>query len=504
VGKTALVRAVAADARALLAPRAVSVIEPDARALASHAAGAPERALRAAFGAAARAAAGGGAAILFLDEIDALAPARDGGAAAAPAREKRAAARRVAQLLTLLDGSGGGGGGGARRHAGCLVVAATNRPAALDAALRRPGRLDVEITISPPDAAARADILRAATARLPLTGEARSAIAALAAAAAGAVGADIAAAAREAAARALRRSSAGALPPQPLAVMRSDLEGALARVGAASLRGAAGLVDGGGGGGGGDATSWACVGGADEAVSRLRTAVEAPIRHVALFARVGLAPPRGVLLHGPPGNSKTTLARALSRALGTPLFALTPADVLSAYVGEAERILRGAFARARAAAPSILLLDEIDALVGVARGGSGGGLARGFLATLLTELDGVAASAGVLVIGATNRPAALDPALLRPGRLSIHISVQPPNEKGRKEILAIHSRRLPLAEDVDFSVLSQITPGWSGARLEALCRGAALVALREAVAANAASVTCVNATHFSAALLDQK
>ncbi len=253
----------------------------------------------------------------------------------------------------------------------------------------------------------------------------------------------------------------------------------------------------------------------DAVIARLRDAVERPLTHAAAYSRMGLAPPAGVLLYGPPGTSKTTLARALAQSVHASFHALSGADVLSAYVGDAEAAIRAAFLQARRAAPAILFLDEVDALVGSRGIGAGAGTGRnattGVLATLLAEMDGVTgagpglapqghppgdASGGlaiprVIVVAATNRPEALDPALLRPGRLEVHIHVPPPPDaRSRAEVLRVHTRRMPLAGDVDLESLAADPriSGWSGAQLENICREAAMEALRECLRARADGV----------------
>jgi SpoVK/Ycf46/Vps4 family AAA+-type ATPase len=490
-GKTALVRALVEDARCALTPKPVALFEPDTRASGMPIHGVAEGALRDVFSRAQSFAALGGAAVVFLDEVDALVPARSG--SRGDTRSSLQSVRIVTQLLTLLDGTCDRS---ASRSSGTvLVIGATNRPAALDGALRRPGRFDIEVLVPPPDAHARLRILQHLLASVPLESAAFAALPTLAQDLVGFVGADIVATVRDAATSALLRAKRAA-------VSLGDLSASARRIGASALRGAAGLipesphrVD--------SSSAWARIGGMDAAIARLRSAVEAPIRNEALYARFGLRAPRGLLLHGPPGNSKTTLARALGVALGAPIFALRPSDVLSAYVGEAERALREVFARARAAAPSIVFLDEIDALV-CARNGSdsGSSLARSLLATLLTELDGVGDAGRVLVIGATNRVAALDAALLRPGRLELHIAVPSPDEAGRTAVLHIYASALPLATCVDLAAVARATVGWSGARLEALCRNAALVTLRERIQSgcDAAAPVSVTRAHFESAL----
>lgn len=343
-----------------------------------------------------------GLSIVFLDEMDALCPARfkEGARVGASGSSNPILLRTVAQLLTLMDGAAAKLRAAASAAAGSpvgrvVVVGATNRPDAIDPALRRPGRFDREVRIPIPDAAARLAILRLQTARLPLSREAQEALPQIASDAVGFVGADLQALVREAARRAASRVAAAAAEAALLAdglflhrpgpgsdstpagtdalaresvppISLADLTVARAGIMPSALRGVATRVE---------PARWEDVGGMADVIARLRSAVEGPLTHAALYARMGVAPPRGVLLHGPPGNSKTTLVRALASAVRAAFVALSAAEVYSPYVGEAERILRAAFARAREAAPCILFLDEIDALVG-SRGigaGAGGG-----------------------------------------------------------------------------------------------------------------------------------
>ena len=242
--------------------------------------------------------------------------------------------------------------------------------------------------------------------------------------------------------------------------------------------------------------AWADVGGCEEVKRRLRQAVEWPLARAGAFRRLALRAPRGVLLYGPPGCAKTLLARAAAHASGATLVPLSGAALFSAFLGEGERALRAAFRRARAAAPAIILLDEADA-VGARRGGApggGSGAEERLLATLLSELDGLGPSHGVLLLAATNRPAALDAALLRPGRLDTHLFCGPPDRAGRAAILALHARAMALAEDVDLEHLAEATDGCTGAEVAALCAEAALRALREDGAAQGVALR-----HFMAA-----
>jgi len=230
-------------------------------------------------------------------------------------------------------------------------------------------------------------------------------------------------------------------------------------------------------------TTWDDVGGLDEVKRRLQHAVEWPIKHAGAFARLGLAPPRGILLHGPPGCAKTTMARAAATASGATVITLTAADVFSKYVGEGERTLRAAFARARRAAPAILLLDEIDGMVGSRSGGGGGGagdVGARVLSVLLTEMDGLEPAGGsVLVVATTNRPGAMDAALMRPGRLDLVLYVPPPDARGRAAALRVHARGVPMAAAVDFDDVAARTERFTGAELRGVVREAALAALRE-------------------------
>ena len=426
--------------------------------------GESERRLREAFAAAAADAAAGTPAVVFLDEADALCPRRGTGGGGGGQHE----ARVVTQLLTLLDGAAGAeaaaaaaasaaGGGRAARAAPparVAVVAATNRPNALDPALRRPGRLDREIGVPVPGPAQRAAILRLHASGLALAADAD--LDAIAGACHGYSGADLAALAREAAMSALTAAAdamaaaaasgatggaaaADSSDAGPGLVSAADFAAAMKRVGPSIVRGAQAELA---------PVAWDDIGGYAALKRRLQQAVEWPLRHAAAFARLGLAPPRGVLLHGPPGCSKTLLARAAAASSGATLLPLSCAQLYSMYFGEGEEALRDAFARARMAAPAIIFLDEADAVApgrgDDADGGSGGGgapdVSARLLSALLTEMDGLEAAPGVVVLAATNRPAALDAALLRPGRLDVLLYVGPPDADARLEALRIHTR----------------------------------------------------------------
>ena len=505
VGKTASAMAVAREAGAVVvALGAGDVFGPYA--------GDAEARLRDAFRDAERKCAEGTPCVILLDEIDAMCPARGVDAGLSGSRV-------VAQLLTLMDDGGAAEGGSESPNPKPAVIATTNRPNALDPALRRPGRFDVEVEISLPSAKQRLAILRLHARALPLADDVDLEV--VAGNAKGYSGADLAALCREAAMASIRDAAGSAATSSanvkthslsaPVVAAR-HFSAAAGRVGASVTRGAAIEPS---------ATTWDDVGGLDDVKKRLKQAVEWPLRHAAAFRRLGLAPPRGVLLHGPPGCAKTTLARAAATASGATVIALSAADVFSKYVGEGERALRDAFARARRAAPAILLLDEIDGMVGnrgeaAAASGSGGASGNGnagndvaarVLSALLVEMDGLevgggdgggdgdAAAGNVLVVATTNRPAALDAALTRPGRLDMVLYVPPPDAQGREAALRVHARGVPLAPDVDLRAVARRAERFTGAELRGVIREAALAALRQDMGASA-----VAAAHVDAAL----
>ena len=448
-GKTLLARAVAARSDA-------AFFHIDGPEIVSKHYGDSEAALRRVFEAAAKKA----PAVVFIDEIDAIAPRRDGLSA-----EKQVERRVVAQLLTLLDGLDDRGR--------VVVMAATNLPDAIDPALRRPGRFDREIAFRPPTAGERASILRVHLAAAPLSPDADLAL--VADRAHGYVGADLAALAREAAMAALRRASAEAGGPDGIAaehltIGAADLAAGLAATRPSALRGF---------GADPGPVRWSDLGGATAVRAELERAVLWPLRHGAAMARLGLSPARGVLLTGPPGAGKTLAARALATEAGVNFIAVRAPRLLSQYLGEAERALAELFDKARATAPSILFFDEIDALA-PRRGGRDAVLDR-MVAELLVEFDGLGDDGGggakdapgITVMAATNRPGALDPALTRPGRFDVVIELGLPDRAQRAEILSVHLSGRPVADDVDPRAIAGATEGASGADLAALVRDAA-------------------------------
>ena len=385
-------------------------------------------------------------AVVFIDEIDSIAGARD----AEAGMENRV----VAQLLTLMDGLDAG--------EDVVVVGATNRVDVIDPALRRGGRFDREIEIGVPDAAGRREILDVHARGMPLADDVD--LDDLAARTYGFVGADVHSLVIEAALRALRDRE----DREELVVRRADLEAALAAVDPSAMREYVAETP---------SVTFDDVGGLTEAKQVLTEAVRWPLQHAPLFEATDTDPPAGVLLYGPPGAGKTLLARALAGESDVNVVSVAGPELLDKYVGESEKAVREVFDRARRAAPAIVFFDEIDAVAGT-RGEESEATER-VVSQLLTELDGLTGNPNLIVLAATNRRESLDPALLRPGRLETHVEVPEPDRAARREILAVHARGKPLADDVAVEDLAAETEGLSGAQLEALLRTASLRAIRE-------------------------
>ncbi|KAK0546575.1 AAA+-type ATPase [Tilletia horrida] len=444
-------------------------------------------------------------AVIVIDEIDALAPRRDesttaGAGSGAGEVEKRT----VATLLTLLDGieQGSKGDGnsedGVKGPARIVVIGATNRPNALDPALRRPGRLDREIEIGIPTAESRAAILRVMLRKVPhlVTDEQIDEIASQTH---GYVGADLSSLVREAGMRVIRRVSKGtseqetaasvsqalgnlSLSDQPGSdatsshsndlLQYADLQAAKAQIRPSAMREI--VLE-------APKVYWSDIVSTDQTQSRVREAVEWPLKHAAAFRRLGIRPPRGVLLYGPPGCSKTMIAQALATESGLNFFAVKGPELYSKYVGESERALRELFRKARAAAPSVIFLDEIDALT-TTRGDEGGAVSDRVIATLLTELDGVESATSIVIVAATNRPQVIDPALLRPGRLDRLLYVSPPDVVARRRLLELQTGKMAVAAgDLNLDALADLTEGCSGAEIMSVCQEAGMMALAESV-----------------------
>ncbi|GJE86889.1 AAA family ATPase [Phanerochaete sordida] len=402
--------------------------------------------------------------IVVLDEVDALCPRREEG----PGGEVEK--RVVAQLLTIMDGMEEVGKDGKEERV--VVVATTNRPNAIDPALRRPGRFDREIEIGVPDADARASIFNVLLAKTPHT-LTQDEIRTVASCAHGYVGADLSAVVREAGTSAIKRwlsaHPADASAAATAQLTFDDLAGALLSVRPSALRSV--FLD-------TARVRYADIGGQATAIQKLRECVEWPIRHPEVFARLGVKAPKGVLLYGPPGCSKTMLVRALATESGVNFVAVKGPELLNKYLGESERAVREIFRKARAAAPSIIFFDEVDAL-GSSRTGSDSNAHEGVLTSLLNEMDGVEELVGVTVVAATNRPDVLDSALMRPGRLDRQVFVGPPDFEGRVEILRIRTQKMSVEPDLNIEDIARLTEGYSGAELAALCQEAAMLTIRE-------------------------
>ncbi|KAE9340294.1 Spermatogenesis-associated protein 5 [Phytophthora fragariae] len=453
-GKTLIARTLARELNA----RVFTINGPE---VVSKFVGESEANLRAVFAQAAREA----PSLVFIDELDAICPKRD-------SRVGDMERRLVATLLTLMDGLG------ASRQV--VVLAATNRPNALDPAVRRPGRFDREVEIGIPRANDRLAILRVALRRLPhqLT---HSDLQELSSSAHGYVGADLSALCKEAALLALHRAfasnskasgavlfSSDSLPA--FEVTLGDLKLAMRGIRPSALREISVDVP---------RVLWKDIGGQDALKQALREAVEWPLQHPEAFTRMGIRPPKGVLLYGPPGCSKTLAAKALATESGMNFIAVKGPELFSKWVGESEQQVREVFRKARAASPTVVFFDEIDALASTRGSGGGSGASDRVLSQLLTELDGLEPLKRVLVVAATNRPDLLDPALMRPGRIDRALYVAPPDVPAREQILQIHTRKTPLAADVSLAELAIATARFSGAELQALCREAALHAVEE-------------------------
>ncbi|MFB6128646.1 MAG: AAA family ATPase [Halorhabdus sp.] len=381
--------------------------------------------------------------ILFVDEIDSIAGARD--------EDSDMENRVVAQLLTLLDGL--------ESRGQVVVIGATNRVDAVDPALRRGGRFDREIEIGVPGREGREEILEVHTRGVPLADDVD--LDRLAGRMHGFVGADVASVVTEAAMAALQRER-----DEPV-VTRADFQDALAGVEPSAMR--AYVAE-------SPAVDFGDVGGLDDVKETLREAVEWPLRYGPLFEATDTEPPTGVLLYGPPGTGKTLLARSLAGETDVNFIRVAGPELLDRYVGESEKAVRDLFERARQTAPTIVFLDEIDAIA--ARRGESHEVTERVVSQLLTELDAAGEDPNLVVLAATNRRDALDDALLRPGRLETHVEVPAPDEAERRAILDVHTATKPLGGDVDLEGIAARTEGFSGADLDALVRNASMRAIR--------------------------
>jgi len=420
-------------------------------------------------------------AIIFVDEIDSIAPKR----AEVTGEVER---RVVAQLLSLMDGL--------KTRKNVIVIGATNRPEALDMALRRPGRFDREIELRVPDREGRREIFQIHTRGMPLAEDVN--LDDLADRTYGFVGADIAAMCREAAMNSLRRIlpeinlEQKEIPKETLdklIVTRSDFESVMKEIQPSAMREILFEVPN---------VTWEDVGGLETVKSLLAEAVEWPLRYGESFRRIGVEAPKGVLLYGPPGTGKTLLAKAIANESEANFIIIKGSDILSKWYGESEKHIAEIFKKARQVAPAIIFLDELDALAPV-RGAAIGEphVTERIVNELLSELDGLEELRGVVVIGATNRPDIIDPALLRPGRFDEMILVPVPDAKTRLEVFRVHTRRMSLAGDVNLDELVSLTDDFTGADIAAVCKKAGRFAMREDI-----NATSVGQKHFLAAIND--
>ncbi len=400
--------------------------------------------------------------IIFIDELDSIAPKRE----EVTGEVER---RVVAQLLAKMDGLTSRGQ--------VVVIGATNRPAAIDPALRRPGRFDREIEIGVPDRNGRREILEIHTRGMPLAGDVD--LRRLGDMSHGFVGADLESLCKEAAMKALRRVlpeidlEMEAIPVEilnRLVVAQKDFTNALMEIEPSAMREVLVEVPN---------IRWGDIGGLEEAKQELMEAVEWPLKYPELFSHMDAQPPKGILLYGPPGTGKTLLAKAVANESEANFIGVKGPQFLSKWVGESERAVRETFRKARQAAPCVVFFDEIDAITPV-RGGTEGQVTERVISQMLTELDGLEELKGVVVIAATNRPDLIDPALLRPGRFDRLVYTSPPDLGGREEVFRIHTAKKPLGS-VSIEELARRSEGYTGADIASICNEAVMLAIREFV-----------------------
>ncbi len=400
--------------------------------------------------------------IIFVDEIDSIAPKRE----EVTGEVER---RVVSQMLSLMDGLEGRGK--------VIVIAATNRPNAIDPALRRPGRFDREIEIKVPDKKGRKDILSIHTRNMPLADEVN--LEKVAGVSHGYVGADLEYLCKEAAMKCLRRLlpelnlEDEKIPPETLdklIVNSEDFQKALVEVTPSGMREV--FIE-------NPDVKWEEVGGLEDVKRELQEAVEWPMKYPGLYDKLGHQMPRGILLHGPSGTGKTLLAKAVATQSEANFVSVRGPELLSKWVGESERGIREIFRRARQASPCVIFFDEIDSIAPIRGAGGETAVTERVVSQLLTELDGMENMHGVVVLAATNRADMIDPALLRPGRFDKIIQIPLPDKESRKNIIKINAKKIPAGEDVDFDKLSEITDGMSGADVASIANTAVSLIIHE-------------------------
>jgi len=403
--------------------------------------------------------------IIFIDEIDSIAPKRD----EVSGEEER---RIVAQLLSLMDGLNSRGK--------VVVIGATNRPNAIDEALRRPGRFDREIEIGIPDRDGRYEILQIHTRGMPLNDDVD--LNWLADKTHGYAGADLSALTKEAAMAALRRVlpdvdlEAEEIPREVLnniQVTKDDFKNALKDMQPSTMREV--LIE-------KPNVKWEDIGALETAKQELKEAVEWPLKFGKVFEHMNARPPKGILLYGPPGTGKTLLAKAVATESEANFISVKGPEFLNKWVGESEKAVRETFRKARQASPCVIFMDEIDSIAPERGTGGDSNVTERVISQMLTEMDGLEGLSDVVVIAATNRPDIMDPALLRPGRFDKSIFIAPPDQASRESIFGIHTRGRPLADDVKLDDLAQRTEGCTGADISAICNEATMNAVRRLVA----------------------
>ncbi len=468
-GKTLLARAVANEADAHF----ISIDGPE---VVSKWVGESEKKLRSIFEEAEK----NSPAIIFIDEIDAIAPKRE----EASGEVER---RLVAQLLATMDGM--------KSRGKVVVIGATNRPNSVDQALRRPGRFDRELEIGIPDRKGRLEILKIHTRNMPLTKDID--LKRLADRTHGYAGADVEALCKEAAMHSLKRilpevkshMREGEKVPknilEKIIVTSDDFKEGLKLVRPSAMREV--LIE-------TPKVNWNDVGGLEDMKTKLREAIELPIKKPEVFKRIGIEPPKGILLMGPPGCGKTLLARAVANESEANFISVKGPELFSKWVGESEKAIREIFRRARQVAPCIIFFDEIDSLTPRRGSSQGSNVSEKVVAQLLTEMDGLEDLTDVVVIAATNRPDMMDSALLRPGRFDRIILTPPPDKEAREKIFEVHTRGMPISKEIDLKSFAERTESYSGAEIEAICREAGMNALRESMDAKE-----VTAEHFEKA-----